>query len=281
LNVLLTGAGGFIGSRLYDALKDRHRVTRIFSDKQCAETADCYSVNLASQKSVESLVETLAKAQFECDAVIHLASRIASPGNSENLTILHDNISITESLSFIVKVFTPELLINFSSMAVYPDKSGEFCETSLPRPQENNDCIYGLSKFSSEVLFDYLLRDIQIRVVHLRVAQVYGDGMREDRIIPVMQKEIEETNSITLYDDGSRESCFIEVGKLVEIIGYFIGNQTVNGIWNVGWENLSYLELAKTVISRYGDSSSRIEKQSTKSARRFNLSLVKLKQFMR
>ena len=88
-------------------------------------------------------------------------------------------------------------------------------------------------------------------------------------------------NEIIIADDGSRESCFIEVGKLVEIIGYFIGNQTVNGIWNVGWENLSYLELAKTVISRYGDSSSRIEKQSTKSARRFNLSLVKLKQFMR
>ena len=79
LNVLLTGAGGFIGSHLYDGLKVKDRVTRIVSDKQCVATGDCYSVNLASQNSVESLIETLSKAKFECDVIIHLASRMASP----------------------------------------------------------------------------------------------------------------------------------------------------------------------------------------------------------
>ena len=142
-------------------------------------------------------------------------------------------------------------------------------------PQENNDCLYGLSKFSSEVLLDFSLKNEDIRIVHLRVGQVYGEGMRQDRIIPVMRKELEERNTITVYGNGERQSCFIEIGKLVETVDCFIKNK-FDGVFNVGDENKSYVNLAKTVIEQFGNEDSSIKIYPHGNQEKFNLDTSKL-----
>ena len=142
-------------------------------------------------------------------------------------------------------------------------------------PQNNPDCIYGLSKFASEVLLDYFLRNEDICIVHLRVAQVYGEGMRQDRIIPVMRKELEEKNTITVYGNGERQSCFIEIGKLLETVDYFIQNK-LDGVFNVGDENNSYVDLAEIMIEQFGDEDSTILMNPQGNKEKFNLDTSKL-----
>ena len=277
MNILITGAGGFIGTHLYNHLKKKHVITRIFSSNQSVEGENCYSIELTKSTEVENLNQDLSKTRF--DAVIHLASKMASPGNIENMSILKENVSMIENMVLMLKSLKPEVVIHFSSMAVYPNTSGLFSENSLPMPQKNLDCLYGFSKLSSEVILDFLLRKEYIRIVHLRVAQVYGEGMRQDRIIPVMRKELEEKNTITVYGDGERQSCFIEIDKLVETVDYFIQNK-LDGVYNVGDENKSYVDLAEIMIEQFGDEDSIIIKDPKGNKEKFNLDTSKLQRIV-
>ena len=273
MNVLITGAGGFIGNHLYNHLKKTHNVTRIFSSTQPAGEQNTFSIDLTKRTGVETLIQDLSSTRF--DAIIHLASKMASPDSIEKMSILKKNIDMIENMVLLIKRLKPQLVIHFSSMAVYPNISGLFSEDSLPMPQKNPDCIYGLSKFVSEVILDFSLRNEKMRIAHLRVAHVYGDGMRQDRIIPVMRKELEEKNIITVYGNGERQSCFIEIGKLVETVDYFLKNK-VDGVYNVGNENISYFRLAEKVIAQFGNNKSNIIQKSRGSKEKFKLDSSKL-----
>lgn len=278
MNILITGAGGFIESHLYNHLKDKYNFTRIFSSNHIASGKKCHFVDLTKITQVETLAQDLSNANIE--AVIHLASRMVSPDTIGDMSIFKDNISITENMALLIKKLRPQLLIHFSSMAVYPNVSGCYSEESLSMPQKNNDCLYGLSKISSEVLLDFILRNEDIRIAHLRVAQVYGYGMRQDRIIPVMQKELEQKNIITVYGNGERQSCFIEIGKLVKIINYLLNNK-VSGVFNIGDENISYNDLAKKIVERHGNSNSSIIKTPQGNKEKFNLDTSKLQDIIK
>ena len=277
MNILITGAGGFIGTHLFDSLNKEHKLFRIFSPSNPASEVNSYTIDLTDRKATLNLIDVLSK--HKIDTIIHLASKMASIDEIENLQTLKDNIVITENLVLLVKKMQPKILIDFSSMSVYPNQSGLFSEDSLPGPQKNTDCFYGLSKYCSEVISDFLLRNENIRIVHLRVAQVYGDRMREDRIFPVMRKELVKKNTITVFGNGERESCFIEINKLVEMIELFIEHE-ISGVYNVGDDNLSYFELAKKMVEQCGNAESKIVKHPNGNKEKFNLDTTKLRKIL-
>ena len=243
MNILITGAGGFIGSHLSNVLEKENKVFRVFYPSNYIEGQSTFSVNLTDVSTVKKLTKDLSK-QVKIDVLIHLASKMALLNNIEDVGLLKENIIITENITTIVKAIKARIFINFSSMAIYPNITGSFSENSLPEPQKNSDCLYGLSKFCSEVMIDFLLRNTNIRILHLRISQVIGKGMYDDRIIPVMLNELKNNNTITVFGDGERKSNFIELNILSDKIEYFLNNE-VSGIYNVGNMNISYYELAK------------------------------------
>ena len=278
MKILMTGAGGFVGSHLYNNMKKTHDITRIFSSTQSSGKQNTFSVDLTKRIEVETLIQNLSSIKF--DAVIHLASKMASTDRIEDMSIIKKNFGMIENLVFLIKKLNPKVVIHSSTMALYPNISGTFSEDSLPRPQENSDCLYGLSKFVSEVILDFLLRNEDLRIVHLRIAQVCGKGMRGDRIVPVMIKELKENNTITLFGDGKRESNFIEINKLVEVIEFFLKNEA-SGVYNVGDQNLSYYDLAKIVVNKYGNDKSTIIKKHHGNKEKFKLDLSKIEDFVK
>ena len=177
MNILLTGAGGFIGSHLHKELNTKHKVFQVFHPSDYIEGQNSFSVTLTNVSAVNKLIIDLSK-QAKIDVIIHLASGIASPEKVDDVELLKESIVITENIVNITKSVKPRVLINFSSMAVYPNVSGIFSEESIPAPQKNPDCIYGLSKYCSEVMIDFLLRNENVRIVHLRISQVHGEDMR-------------------------------------------------------------------------------------------------------
>jgi nucleoside-diphosphate-sugar epimerase len=273
VNILITGAGGFIGQHLFSHLKLKHSITRIFSQNQPAEKKNSYSVNLAKNNEVAVLIQELSRIKYGC--VIHLASEVASPGQTKDVRLLHSNIAITENLVNITKNLRPNVLINLSSMAIYPHVSGSFSEKSMPGPEKNPDCLYGLSKYCAEVMIDFLLEREKIRVLHLRVSQVQGEGMRHDRIIPSMLRELMESNKITVYGSGKRISNFVSVDRLSEEVEFFIEND-IAGTFNVGGENISYINLARNQIAQYGNQDSTIDVNPQGNKEEFRLDISKL-----
>ena len=115
-----------------------------------------------------------------------------------------------------------------------------------------------MAKFYGENILDFFNKNTDTKVVHLRISQVYGEGMREDRIMRIMQNELEETNKITVFGSGRRVSNFIDIDTLLERIVFFIKYNQV-GVFNVGDKHFSYKDIALDIIKNYGNDKSIID----------------------
>lgn len=277
LSILITGANGFIGKHLIKYLEKNYNIFTIISNSSKYIPSNIRNKNvidLTDKDYTKDYFEEFKK-KYNIDIIIHLASKLASPIEINNINILYQNIKITESVVEIAKILKPKKIINFSSIAVYPNTDGIYSESSEIKPSANTDCWYGLSKFCSENIFDFILRNENIVISNLRVAQVYGEGMREDRTIPMMLKEVKEKNTITIFGDGERVSNFMMLDELLNILEQFI-LKDLHGIYNIGCENLSYMDLAKKLINKYGNKESKIIKKSTGSRAKFYLNTTKI-----
>ena len=121
----------------------------------------------------------------------------------------------------------------------------------------NTECLYGLAKFSSEMIFSFILKD-KAEVVNLRLGQVYGPGMQDDRIIGIFRKELSEKNTITLFGRGERCSNFIHIDDIVDGMIKVV-SKPVPGTYNLGCSsNFTYRQIAGKIISGLGDKSSKV-----------------------
>jgi nucleoside-diphosphate-sugar epimerase len=210
MNILVTGSKGFIGSHLTKRLKQNHKVFFVEHDMDFSLVDNRFRVNLLNINHINLLV----KQEVKIDVLIHTASRFGLPLNGQDISVLDDNILMYKNLTHMINVLNPKQVINLSSIAVYPNKDGNYKETSEIRPSVNSEGLYGLSKFVGENILDLLCK--KCNILNLRLAQVYGEGMRSDRIFEIMKKQLEDRNVISIYGNGERTSGFIHIDSLVE-----------------------------------------------------------------
>lgn len=245
-NILLTGANGFIGKHLYEKLSRDYRVIRVFSKRhQPTQEGDDFSCDLTNTEDVAKLINILS--DTKCYAIIHLAAKLCPPGDCDNIDYFHDNNQIALNMVKLVKAVAPESFINFSSLAVYPNRTGIYTEDSIVDQSSNTECLYGLAKFNSEVLFNFYLRDKTI-TSNMRLTQCYGPGMQEDRLVRIFANDIEK-DSLTLFGNGERISNFIHIDDVCKAIATVLGSPKA-GIYNLGCHhNISYLSLARKIAA--------------------------------
>ena len=253
-NLLITGANGFIGQNLVASFQSHYNVYSLVNGQQFERSGNHIVCDLTNHLHINQLL----KEELVLDVLIHCATKMTNASTSKAMTVFYENIAMYENISEISKHYNVQKIINFSSIAVYPNQDGEHFEHSLIRPSINAEGLYGLSKFCGENLLDLFHKETNTQIVHCRVAQTYGQGMREDRIFKIMQKELEETNVITIQGNGERVSGFIKIDFLVKCIDLFIQKQT-EGVYNIGEENLTYRTLAQNIINQYGNNSSHIK----------------------
>tara|TARA_B100001750_G_C15521970_1_gene612493 strand:- start:7196 stop:8044 length:849 start_codon:yes stop_codon:yes gene_type:complete len=275
MKILITGAKGFIGKKLSNVLAKKHTVFKLYKEKnKSMENEQSIYLDLINKDNVIEYFKKFND-QNNIDIIIHLASKLVSSKDKENIEIFYKNINIAENIVHISKILRPRQLVNFSSISVYPNLSGKYKENSIINTLPNNDCIYGLSKYSSEILISHLLRKSKINICHFRIANVIGKGMRDDRIIPVMKKELMKSNSINLFGDGRRVSNFIDIDDLINIVQKSI-SKNISGVYNVGDRNISYYDLAKEIIDKHGNNNSLINTISNGNREVFNLDCSKI-----
>jgi nucleoside-diphosphate-sugar epimerase len=275
MNILVTGAGGFIGRHLCKHLSKHHNIIGVYNKKQHVDGCHRHIVCDLTNKE-QTLADIAENVSIKVDIIAHLASELVDVRTAEQMDVFYKNMKISETVAALAENLRPAKLINFSTMAVYPNVDGIYSEDSKVWCADNSDCLYGLSKFCAENIFSFMLKKSDIKVTHLRFGQVYGDGMRNDRIMPIMQKELKETNKITVYGNGERVSNFISIQKLLEIINLFLEKDT-EGIFNIGDEQISYLEMATTIIEKNGNALSCVMLKERGAKSKFYLDTTKLK----
>ena len=119
MNILITGAGGFIGEKLSIELLNDHRVFKLYKTKKDNKNDTCIYVNLLYLKNVEKFLPNFAE-NYNIDIIIHLASLLSSADDIDNVQILNNNITISENVALIAKILNPKKLINFSFVTPLP-----------------------------------------------------------------------------------------------------------------------------------------------------------------
>ena len=255
--ILLTGASGFIGSNLNKALEDSYRVIQLISPREESyEKDDRHALDLANSEQVDRFLKTLEVKQYM--AVIHLAALLCKPGEWDDIRYFDINNAITKNMIRLMNHLEAGCLINFSTLGIYPNKTGIYNEDSAVNMADNTECLYGLAKFNSEMLFGSYLKD-RTMLINLRLTQVYGPGMQNDRLIGIMRNELRTKNTITVFGNGERISNFIHISDVIVAIQKIL-NQPKPGVYNLGhYENFSYGFVARQLKSEMGNESSKIE----------------------
>lgn len=221
---VVTGAAGFIGSHLAEALLARgHRVIGIDSFTRYYPPA-IKRVNVASA-SQDPAFELLAGDLNELnldeilepgDMVFHLAAQpgVAASWDSAFPDYSRNNIEATHRLLASADRRGVARVIYASSSSVYGDAPLPMAESGPLRPVSP----YGVTKLTTEQLGALYWKKFGLPVVPLRLFSVYGPRQRPDMAFHRFITAIAAGKPITVYGDGRQRRDFTYVADVVEII---------------------------------------------------------------
>ncbi|MFC2173467.1 NAD-dependent epimerase/dehydratase family protein [Acidobacteriota bacterium] len=222
MRCLVTGAGGFIGSRLTGQLLERgDEVVGIdcFADYYPRWMKERNLEGFAGHEMFrlveEDLVETdLAALLSGIDVCFHLAAQagVRKSWGKEFSVYTRNNILATQMLFDAAAKTSLKRLVFASSSSVYGDAELPFQETSRCRPVSP----YGLTKFACEHLARLYFTNFGLPVVSLRYFTVYGPGQRPDMAFHRFILWVTKDEPIAVYGDGNQTRDFTFVDDAVE-----------------------------------------------------------------
>jgi nucleoside-diphosphate-sugar epimerase len=210
--------------------------------------------------------------------VIHASLVLVDKANIASFGFIYYNIHIIENTVALNKLLQPKFLINFYSFSAYPNIDGDFLETSQISVEHSPEGLYALSKICSENIFDFYISK-SMCVSHLRLVQVFGEGMRDERAYNIFLKELEDTKKISVWGNGERINNFTRIAKLLDIFQVFIKIK-IRGVYNIGDHNVSYKDIAQIIIDKFRNNNSELTLVHAGNKAKFNLNLDKLRAFL-
>jgi UDP-glucuronate 4-epimerase len=240
MNILVTGAAGFIGSHLAERLAGLGHRVRGLDGLTDYYTRDLKALNVSHIKAagVEFLALDLAKDDLgpairDVEVVYHLA---AQPGISATTgfdTYLRNNFVATYRLAEALQESRAlRRFINISTSSVYgADATGD--ETCEPRPTS----YYGVTKLAAEQLVLSYARDRGFPACSMRLFSVYGPRERPEKLYPHLIGCILEDREFPLFAGSEHHlRSFTYVGDIVDGLVAALDNfdRCAGEIFNIG-----------------------------------------------
>jgi len=242
-NIVITGATGFIGRHLTEALLSKgHHVTCLSRSNSALKILSENSVNLVTDYSKEVLTRQLEN----CDVLVHLAGRRITRDDLPDMIypFVNDAAEKLDNILYACKENSVKRVVTASSIGVYSDANDiPYAESDQPEPAT----LYGLTKLFSEQRVNLYARKYNTSVAHIRLAQCYGYG---EKTTPALMHFIEKAinkEKITLNNGGvfSIDEIYIEdaVDAFINLI-----ETDKTGSFNIGsGRGYTILEIANTV----------------------------------
>jgi UDP-glucuronate 4-epimerase len=234
MRYLVTGAAGFVGSHLAEALVGAgHDVVAIdaFTDyydperkRENARGLDVVEADLATAE-VDGLLDGV-------DGVFHLAGQPgvrASFGPGFELYVQRNVLA--SGCLFEAAARRRVRVVYASSSSIYGDaESYPTPEEALPRPISP----YGVTKLCTEHLAYAHARTTELEAVGLRYFTVYGPRQRPDMAFTPLLEALAAGGTFRLFGDGSASRSFTFVGDAVAATVAAMEHGRAGELYNVG-----------------------------------------------
>lgn len=226
MKVLVTGAGGFLGSHLVDSLlKKGHQVTGIdnwitgnpnnLSHLQGNQNFEIFEEDVCSLSKFKSL-----KSDTKYDRIYHLACP-ASPADYAGYPIETMMVSsvgtkncIEIALQHKARFFLASTSEVYGDPAVNPQHEKYWGNVNPIGPRS----MYDEAKRFAEAMTSAYVRSYGLDARIIRIFNTYGPRMRpgDGRVIPNFISQALTGKPVTIYGDGSQTRSFCFVDDLIE-----------------------------------------------------------------
>ncbi len=229
--ILLTGASGNIGSRLFQALK-KYKCYGVYSQNN--NNNKLIKCDLRNKNKLKSLIE-----KIKPDIVIHLAA-MTNPGQNEKYPKKSKELNFDITNNLIKNLKKETHLIFFSTDKVYTSKKSIYDERSIARPTG----LYAKYKLKSEIIIKKKFKKNHI----FRMSVVHSNG--SDKKFSIIDNQIfslKKKKKVKIFNNVKR--CFVDVDELVDFIPQTFDNKNY-GTYNIGAKLCSYTERVKKVCKQ-------------------------------
>ena len=241
--ILLTGGGGFIGSKLAELLSNDNEI--LIYDTFIRDSLKYKNFNKKNTKSVKGDIcnfNTLKKAaeNFKPQIAVHLAA-IAGVDTVINNPVKTMEVNILGTFNFVraLEKYSSKLerVLNFSTSEVlgaYSYKSSEKSSTNLA-PVGEGRWTYSISKVSGEHLIYSYYKTRGYPAVSIRPFNIYGPGQIGEGAIQIFIKNAVLNKDIEIHGVGDqiRSWCYID-DMINGIMLALTKNKAVGEIFNIG-----------------------------------------------
>lgn len=230
MNILITGATGFVGKALLNYISQQHLFV---SDQIWLLT----SHSVEGYKYIFHKGYTFTQVDFlnigcdSVDVVLHMGAATPKKANETGIDFAGkyaENAITTEHLLRNLPN-VPRKIIFISSVSVYEPTPVINEDTPL-----NSSDLYGVSKIMCEQLLREYSEENHTVLEILRLGQIYGEGEEKyGKIISTFLKQILEGERISLYNDGNAVRSNLYVYDLAELLCKAICDVEQNLLVNV------------------------------------------------
>ena len=225
MRILVTGNGGFLGSKLVEHLmKDGNNQVAEFRTERDKRDIRNFSDILETTKGI--------------DTVFHLAS-VLNYREEEN-EIIATNYGGTKNLIEAATENKVKNIVFASTQDIYADSNHVFVSEDEPIKVKMLS-EYAKSKYLSEQL---LVKCKKIKVAIARISVISGKGMHKSLISEFVSDAL-KGKSIHIYGEGKRIYDIVNVDDVVNVLVDMAGKV---GLYNIGGgEKNTVLDMAKTI----------------------------------
>jgi dTDP-6-deoxy-L-talose 4-dehydrogenase (NAD+) len=228
MNILVTGAAGFVGGHVVEALLSRgHQVKAADRDEARARKMPWFERCRFVTCDIHQLRANPREIFGEAEAVIHLAW----PGLPNYKALFHYEVNLPADYRFLKALVADgysQILVTGTCFE-YGMQNGCLSEKMVTRPANP----YALAKDTLRKCMEMLQMEFPFRVQWARMFYLYGEGQNPQSLLAQLDQAIERGDSVFNMSGGEQLRDYLPIQQVADYLAAIIEDREFNGIVNV------------------------------------------------